>query len=143
MCASPQNGPPEPSLSPPALSSTPPTPQNTSINGQSAGTTTEEELSATEQNVTKSSQQGTFLPCYLKALNAPQLFIVCIFYIFWTITFYLYLGPEPQESDERVGEEEEGQTEQPSEVQDEAEPDSGLGESSVEGGETQYTSFTT
>lgn len=70
------------------------------------------------------------------------MFYSCFSSIFWIITFDLCIGPELQESDERVGEEEEGQTEQALEVQDEAEPDSGLGESSVEGGEVP-PSFTT
>lgn len=61
------------------------------------------------------------------------------------------IGPELQESDptvaksldERVDEGEQGhqeaetETEQASEAQEDAEPDSGLGESSVEGGEGQ------
>ncbi|XP_053499093.1 brefeldin A-inhibited guanine nucleotide-exchange protein 2 isoform X1 [Ictalurus furcatus] len=109
VCASPQNGPPEPSLSPPELTSTPPTPQNTSINGQSEEPITEEEPAAPEQNAIKSAQ------------------------------------PELQESDltvskpleERVGEGEEvhleAETEPASEAQEEAEPDSGLGESSADG----------
>ncbi|XP_060794114.1 brefeldin A-inhibited guanine nucleotide-exchange protein 2 isoform X2 [Neoarius graeffei] len=112
---SPQNGPPGPSLSPPELASAPPTPQNTSVNGQSEGPITEEEPAAQEQNATKSSQ------------------------------------PELQESDpsvpkplqERDGGREEGhlepETEQTSEAQEEAEPDSGLGESSVEGGLDQHS----
>ncbi|XP_047662873.1 brefeldin A-inhibited guanine nucleotide-exchange protein 2 isoform X3 [Tachysurus fulvidraco] len=110
VCASPQNGPPEPCMSPPALSSTPPTPQNTSINGQSERPLTEEEAAAQVQNTTQTSQQ------------------------------------ELQESDpleQRVGEGEEGrlvaEMEQVSEAQEEAEPDSGLGESSVEGGLDQHS----
>ncbi|XP_053499094.1 brefeldin A-inhibited guanine nucleotide-exchange protein 2 isoform X2 [Ictalurus furcatus] len=115
VCASPQNGPPEPSLSPPELTSTPPTPQNTSINGQSEEPITEEEPAAPEQNAIKSAQ------------------------------------PELQESDltvskpleERVGEGEEvhleAETEPASEAQEEAEPDSGLGESSADGGLDQHS----
>ncbi|MCJ8741673.1 hypothetical protein PDJAM_G00073420 [Pangasius djambal] len=109
VCASPQNGPPEPSLSPPELTSTPPTPQNSSLNGQSEGPTADEEPAAPEQSSTKSSQPE---------LQEPDPSV-----------------PKPLE--ERAAEGEEGhleaETEQASEAQEEAEPDSGLGESSVEG----------
>ncbi|MCI4387426.1 hypothetical protein PGIGA_G00074140 [Pangasianodon gigas] len=109
VCTSPQNGPPEPSLSPPEHTSTPPTPQNSSLNGQSEGPTADEEPAASEQSSTKSSQPEL-------QESEPTV-------------------PKPLE--ERVAEGEEGhleaETEQASEVQEEAEPDSGLGESSVEG----------
>lgn len=78
-------------------------------------------------------------------------------YIFFIeVDNVLFIGPELQESDatvpkpleERVGVGEgcqlEAETEQALEAQEEAEPDSGLGESSVEGGEGQssvHTSF--
>lgn len=70
-------------------------------------------------------------------------------YLFWFVISYLCIAAELQESDstaptpleQRVGEGEEGrlETEQASEAQEEAEPDSGLGESSVEGGEVLST----
>ncbi|KAF7696058.1 brefeldin A-inhibited guanine nucleotide-exchange protein 2 isoform X2 [Silurus meridionalis] len=115
VCASPQNGPPEASLSPLELNSTPPTPQDHSINGQSEGRETQEEPAVQEQNETKSSQPE------LQKANPTM--------------------PKPLE--ERDGEVEEvnreAEMEQASEAQDEVEPDSGLGESSVEGGLDQQS----
>lgn len=84
-----------------------------------------------------------------------QLFVILYICLFCLIIFYLCIGPDLQESDPTVPrplEErgivgEEGHLEaETSEAQEEAEPDSGLGESSVEGGEGQSsmsTSFTT
>lgn len=159
MCASPQNGPPEPSLSPPELTSTPPTPQNTSINGQSEEPITAEEPAAPEQNATKSAQPGTFFFVMLTE-STENTTAVCDMhiYLFWLVICYLCIPPELQESDltvskpleERVGEGEEvhleAETEPASVAQEEAEPDSGLGESSADGGEGQSsinTHFTT
>lgn len=80
------------------------------------------------------------MSCKLKTLNIRPLFVMYV-YLFWLVIFCLCIGPELQESDpleQRVGEGEESrlaaEMERVSEAQEEAEPDSGLGESSVEGG---------
>ncbi|KTG42918.1 hypothetical protein cypCar_00000515 [Cyprinus carpio] len=111
-----QNGPPSPSLSPPAVPSTPSTPHDSSsINGQPEESKSEEEFATDKQNT--------------KEIEHPE--------------------EEIQESDQMTssvaggvdGEEvhPRPETEAGAEVQEETEPDSGLGDSSVEGGLDQHS----
>ncbi|KAI4886422.1 hypothetical protein NFI96_015350 [Prochilodus magdalenae] len=131
-----QNGQRLPSPSPTEPSSTPPIPQDSSsMHREPEGQNTEEGVTTQEPNAVETSQSG------------KELFISPIFAtrkIFGGTAEDMViekheLDPtvlKPLEDRERDGEEESHlEAEQASEAQEDVEPDSGLGESSVEGGE--------
>ncbi|XP_062871956.1 brefeldin A-inhibited guanine nucleotide-exchange protein 2 isoform X2 [Trichomycterus rosablanca] len=106
---------PSTQLEPNGPTSTSPTPSNTSVNGQPEGLNTIS--GALEHGTKENSQPGSEMQESGSSVSEPQ--------------------------GERDGEGEEGrletEAEQASEAQEEAEPDSGLGESSVEGGLEQHS----
>ncbi|KAL1249858.1 hypothetical protein QQF64_020863, partial [Cirrhinus molitorella] len=111
-----QNGSPSPSLSSPGVPSTPSTPQDSSsINGQPEESKSEEEFAADKQSTKEIAHPDEEIQ------ESDQ------------TTLSVTGGVEAEEAHPQA------ETEAGTEVQEETEPDSGLGDSSVEGGLDQHS----
>ncbi|KTG05656.1 hypothetical protein cypCar_00000992 [Cyprinus carpio] len=111
-----QNGPPSPSLSPPGASSTPSTPQDSSsINGQPEESKSEEEFATDKPSIKEIAHPDEEIQESDQTTSSPA------------------GGVEGEEAQPQP------ETEAGAEVQEETEPDSGLGDSSVEGGLDQHS----